>query len=80
MITARPRILIKVTFLKHFALEVWVSILAQTPGSLLGEGGGLEVKSSTYPKGRIFALKFSRSPCFDNRLSESIHTCTISTL
>ena len=26
MISARPRILIKVTFLKHFALEVWVSI------------------------------------------------------
>ena len=24
---ARPRILIKTTFLKHFALEVWVSIL-----------------------------------------------------
>ena len=23
MISARPRILIKVTFLKHFALEVW---------------------------------------------------------
>ena len=27
MILARPRILIKVTFLKHFALEVWVSIV-----------------------------------------------------
>ena len=27
MISARPRILIKVTFLKHFELEVWVSIL-----------------------------------------------------
>ena len=26
MISVRPRILIKVTFLKHFALEVWVSI------------------------------------------------------
>ena len=26
MITTRPHILIKVTFLKHFALEVWVSI------------------------------------------------------
>ena len=26
MLSARPRILIKVTFLKHFALEVWVSI------------------------------------------------------
>ena len=26
MISARPRISIKVTFLKHFALEVWVSI------------------------------------------------------
>ena len=26
MISARPRMLIKVTFLKHFALEVWVSI------------------------------------------------------
>ena len=26
MISARPRILVKVTFLKHFALEVWVSI------------------------------------------------------
>ena len=26
MISTRPRILIKVTFLKHFALEVWVSI------------------------------------------------------
>ena len=26
MISARPRILIKVTFLKHLALEVWVSI------------------------------------------------------
>ena len=26
MISARPRVLIKVTFLKHFALEVWVSI------------------------------------------------------
>ena len=30
MITARPRILIKVTFLKHFALEVWVSIIKNT--------------------------------------------------
>ena len=28
MITARPPILIKVTFLKHFALEVWVSIFS----------------------------------------------------
>ena len=26
MSSARPRILIKVTFLKHFAFEVWVSI------------------------------------------------------
>ena len=26
MISARPRILMKVTFLKHFALEVWVGI------------------------------------------------------
>ena len=26
------------------------------------------------------ALKFSRSPYFDNHLSESIHTCTIDTL
>ena len=26
MISARPRILIKVTFLNYFALEVWVSI------------------------------------------------------
>ena len=28
MISARPRILIKVTFLKKFALEVWVSIFS----------------------------------------------------
>ena len=27
MIMARPRILIKVTLLNHFALEVWVSIV-----------------------------------------------------
>ena len=27
---------------------------------------GLEVKSSTYTKDRIFALKLSRSPYFDN--------------
>ena len=27
MISAKPLILIKVTFLKHFALEVWVSIV-----------------------------------------------------
>ena len=27
MILTRPRILIEVTFLKHFALEVWVSIV-----------------------------------------------------
>ena len=27
MISARPRLLFKVTFLKHFALEVWVSIV-----------------------------------------------------
>ena len=29
MILARPHILIKVTFMKHFALEVWVSIYVQ---------------------------------------------------
>ena len=28
MISARPRTLMKDTFLKHFALEVWVSIVA----------------------------------------------------
>ena len=27
MISTRPRILIEATFLKHFALEVWVSIV-----------------------------------------------------
>ena len=27
MISARTRLLIKVTFLNHFALEVWVSIV-----------------------------------------------------
>ena len=27
MVSARPHILIKVAFLKHFALEVWVSIV-----------------------------------------------------
>ena len=30
MISARPRTLIKVTFLKHFALEVWVSIYCKS--------------------------------------------------
>ena len=29
---------------------------------------------------RHTVLKFSRSPYFDNHLSESIHTCTIETL
>ena len=43
-------------------------------------GVGLEAKSSTYPKDRIFAFKFSRSPYFDNHLSESILTCTMDTL
>ena len=35
MILARPRLLITVTFLKHFALEVWVSIVtyASSEGS-----------------------------------------------
>ena len=37
-------------------------------------------KSSSYPIDRIFAFKFSRSPYFDNHLSENIHTCTIDTL
>ena len=27
MISARPRVLMEVTFLKHFALKVWVSIV-----------------------------------------------------
>ena len=31
MIWARPRLFIKVTFLKHFALEVWVSIIINNP-------------------------------------------------
>ena len=39
---------------------------------------GLEVKSSIYPKDRIFA--FSISPYFDNHMSEIIHACTIDTL
>ena len=37
-------------------------------------------KSSTYPKDRIFALKVSKSPYFDNHVSESIYTCTMDTL
>ena len=50
----------------------------RTLGSM--PGVGLEVKSSTYLKDWNSALKFSRSPYFDNHVSESIHTCTIDTL
>ena len=35
MITARPQILIQVTFLKYFALEVWVSIYEAVSGKSL---------------------------------------------
>ena len=36
MISARPRILIKVTFLKHFALDVWVGIHGHQKNQKIG--------------------------------------------
>ena len=45
---------------------------------MLGDGGwGLRSKSSTYLNDKIFALKSSTSPYFDNHSPESIHICTI---
>ena len=35
------------------------------------------ISNLIYPKDRIFALKFSKSPYYDNHCSESFQTCTI---
>ena len=40
-------------------------------------GGAKGLKYSTSSKSSISVLKFFRSPCLDNHLSESIHTWII---
>ena len=54
MISARPHLLIKIMLLKHFALEVWVSIFSRFPRKV-----HITVETYNWPEHEILVLNAS---------------------
>ena len=57
MISTKPRILIKVTFPKQFALEVWVSIFLESQQIHWGSRGA-NMKPRVYPQYHSGSLNY----------------------